>query len=147
MNATIERLQYWIVEVPARLEDLSEHDLSERPQPHKWSKKEILGHLCDSALTNIQRFIRAQYESQPYVVLKYTQDAWVTHMNYQHQPLEQVLHLWIALNRQVVHMVTNIPKDKLMLTCDVGNEQTVTLAWLIEDYVSHLEHHLEQIWN
>jgi len=68
-------------------------------------------------------------------------------MNYQHQPMDEVLHLWIALNRQIAHIVTNIPEDKLVLTCDVGDEQTVTLAWLIEDYVGHLEHHLKQIWN
>ncbi|WP_152396100.1 DinB family protein [Paenibacillus guangzhouensis] len=146
MNATIERLQHWIKEVPARLANLSEHDFSERPQPHKWSKKEILGHLCDSALTNIQRFVRAQYESQPYVVLKYAQNQWVEHMNYQNQSVSQVLNLWIALNTQALSVITTIPEDRLMYTCDIGEGQIVTLEWLIKDYVEHLEHHLGQIF-
>jgi hypothetical protein len=72
MKTILDRLNYWISEVPSRVHTLPELDLSVRPHPNKWSKKEILGHLCDSALTNLQRFVRAQYEVQPYRVLKYS---------------------------------------------------------------------------
>ena len=146
MKATIDRLQHWITEVPVRIGALSELESSIRTQPHKWSKKEILGHLCDSTLTNMQRFVRAQYEPQPHVVVKYAQNQWVEHMNYQNQPVSQVLNLWIALNTQVVNILAHIPEDRLMYTCDIGEGQMVTLKWLIEDYMEHLEHHLEQIF-
>jgi len=145
MKATIDRLQHWITEVPVRIGALSELESSIRPQPHKWSKKEILGHLCDSALTNMQRFVRAQYEPQPYVMLKYAQNQWVEHMNYQNQPVSQVLNLWIALNTQALSVITTIPEDRLMYACDIGDQEIVTLDWLIEDYVAQLEHHVKQI--
>src|SRR4030095_2595683 len=39
---------------------LQETEVSLKPAPGKWSKKEILGHLIDSATNNHQRFVRTQ---------------------------------------------------------------------------------------
>ncbi len=146
MQATIQRLNHWIVEVPVRVHAFSERELSERAQPGKWSKKEILGHLCDSALTNMQRFVRVQYEPQPYAVLKYAQNQWVELMDYQSQPIEHVLSLWVSLNKQAAQVISNIPEEMLQYSCDNGGENLVTVEWLINDYVDHMEHHLAQIF-
>jgi hypothetical protein len=146
MEAILKRLNYWIIEVPSRIQALSERNLSVRPKPNNWSKKEILGHLCDSSLTNLQRFVRAQYQSQPYTVLKYDQNQWVELMDYQNLPTEHILNLWVILNKQVVGVITNISEDRLLYSCEIGEEKFVTLEWLIKDYVEHIEHHLEQIF-
>lgn len=146
MKQVIERLNHWVVEVPERFGMWSETELSMRPQPDKWSKKEILGHLCDSAQNNLQRFVRAQYEEQPQTVIKYAQDDWVRLMGYQELPFEHVLSLWVSLNKQVAAVGDNIPEAKLQNTYPFGDGQPVTLEWMVGDYVDHLEHHLRQIF-
>jgi hypothetical protein len=143
MKATIERLIYWINELPPRIHALSEVDLSLKLQPDKWSKKEVLGHLCDSALNNLQRFIRVQYEDQPYKVIKYAQNQWVELMGYQDLPVEHILNLWVSLNKQIVEIISKFPEDKLHYACDTGEEDQVTIEWIIQDYVVHMEHHLK----
>jgi hypothetical protein len=145
METTLERLNHWITEVPSRMYALSETDLSARSQPQKWSRKEILGHLCDSALNNLQRFVRAQYEDQPYTVIKHAQNQWVQLMGYQDLPTEHIVSLWVNLNRHVVEVIGVIPEDRFQNSCDVGEEQMVTLEWIINDYVYHLEHHIKQL--
>jgi hypothetical protein len=146
MQATLQRLNHWITEVPIRVHSLSEHDLCVRNQPDKWSKKEILGHLCDSALTNLQRFIRAQYEPQPHIVLKYAQNQWVELMDYENLSVDHVLNLWTSLNKQASQVIVKIPGDRLQYSCDNEGEHFVTLEWIIKDYVDHMEHHLKQIF-
>ena len=51
--------------------------LEEKPESGKWSKKEILGHLIDSAINNIQRFTEIQNSEKPYVIKTYNSDALV----------------------------------------------------------------------
>nr|MBC9202512.1 DinB family protein [Paenibacillus sp. PL91] len=146
MKSIIESLNHWIIELPSKIFALSEFDLSDRTQPNKWSKKEILGHLSDSALNNLHRFVSAQYEIQPYTVIKYAQNQWVELMDYQNLPIDHILNLWLSLNKQIAEVISKIPEDKLKNLCEIGEEQTVTLEWMIKDYIDHLEHHLKQIF-
>ncbi|CDN45141.1 DinB family protein [Paenibacillus sp. P22] len=141
-----ERLEERIREVPAQIRSLPPHWFDRRPEEGKWSGKEILGHLCDSALTNLQRFVRAQYEPQPYAILKYEQDKWVSIMDYHHQPVEDILSLWTSLNRQVSVVMAGLSEEELDKVCSGGPNGNVTLAWLADDYVDHLDHHLAQIF-
>ncbi|MFC5467463.1 DinB family protein [Cohnella suwonensis] len=142
----LERLDRYIAEVPPLVRAIPEASFSERRRPDKWSGKEILGHLCDSALTNTQRYVRAQYEPLPYRVLKCAQDDWVALMRYRDAPAAEVLALWEALNRQISRILANVPDERWLTPCDNGGEHPVTLAWLAEDYVAHMEHHLGQIF-
>ncbi|RKP47983.1 DinB family protein [Cohnella endophytica] len=144
--AALKKLNHWIIEVPIRVQEIPEGEFAERQRPDKWAKIEILGHLCDSALTNLQRFVRAQYEPEPYKVLKYAQNDWVELMNYRSLSTARVLELWVSLNGQAAHVIAGIPDDKLQVPCDNGGESAVTLEWLVVDYVEHLEHHLGQIF-
>jgi len=64
----MDQLNKWLIKSPQEIRLMSETEVTERPQPHKWSRKEILGHLCDSAINNLERFIKIQYEEQPYVL-------------------------------------------------------------------------------
>jgi hypothetical protein len=43
-----------------RLLAITEESAAKRPSPELWRKKEILGHLIDSALNNHQRFVLRQ---------------------------------------------------------------------------------------
>ncbi|MBI0581209.1 DinB family protein [Neobacillus cucumis] len=127
---------------------MSETEISNRALPNKWSKKEILGHLCDSAINNINRFIKIQYEEQPFVIQSYNQNQWVILQNYQERPLDEILNLFLALNKQIINTISNIPKERLSNLCDIGSNQQKTLEWLLEDYLKHMEHHINnQILN
>ncbi len=49
------------------------------------------------------------------------------------------------LNRHVAHVVACTPADRLATSCVIGDKAPATLAWLMEDYVRHMRHHLAQI--
>jgi len=145
INNTINRLSYIVNECPGMISSFSEEVLSNKISPDKWSKKELLGHLCDSAINNLSRFVRAQFEEQPFKLLKYEQNEWVKLNNYQSDSKDNVLNLWIILNKRIIDVITKIPEEKLGFQCDLGEKETKSLLWLIEDYLAHLEYHLKQI--
>lgn len=124
---------------------IPEAEWSSRPDARKWSKKEILGHLVDSALTNLRRFIMTQY--QPGEKIVYHQDEWVALQGYQQAELKELITLWELLNRQIARVIHRIPEDKLQLVCDTGKAgmNQHSLEFLIDDYLVHLQHHLAQI--
>ena len=111
----------------------------------KWSNKEIIGHLIDSAQINLQRFVRCTYEQD--FKLVYAQDEWVTAAHYKNADIKEVLDLWILLNRQIIRVLINYPEDRLDVTCDIGKTgvQLHSVKWLADDYVRHMQHHLDQI--
>jgi hypothetical protein len=126
-------------------ESITEETWNDKPQPMKWSKKELLGHLVDSATNNIRRLIVGQYEQGVKIV--YHQDEWVLYQNYQGTDIDEVKTLWKLLNHQIGRVIENIPEEKLQNTCDTGKRNTAlhTLSYFIEDYVVHLKYHLNQI--
>ncbi|WP_374465546.1 DinB family protein [Chryseobacterium sp.] len=128
-----------------RFQNISEEEWSYKSSPEKWSKKEIIGHLCDSALTNIRRFVVTQYKENENIV--YDQNFWVKAQNYQNVPTSDLIDLWKSLNYQIVHVVENIPDEALQRTCDTTKTelQRFTLEFIIKDYVDHLQHHLKAI--
>ncbi|MBB6371831.1 DinB family protein [Chryseobacterium shigense] len=128
-----------------RFETISEEEWSYKISPEKWSKKEILGHLCDSAFTNIRRFVVTQYKENDNIV--YDQDFWVKAQHYQNIPVSEIIVLWKSLNFQMVHTVENIPDEALKRTCDTTKtvHQAFTLEYIIQDYVDHLQYHLKAI--
>lgn len=118
---------------------------SAKSDPKKWSKKEILGHLTDSAVTNLRRFLVTQFEQNKKII--YLQDEWVLAQNYQQTGTQDIIELWKALNLHIARTVENIPSEKLSNTCDTGKGtiELHSLQFLISDYINHMEHHLEQL--
>src|ERR1700733_13943259 len=116
-----------------------------KPDPGKWSKKEIIGHLIDSAQINLQRFVRCTYEEN--FKLTYGQVEWVKAACYQEADIAELLALWRLLNRQIIRVLKNYPAHRLQTKCDNSKISTSlhTVEWLAQDYVVHLKHHLEQI--
>lgn len=147
LENTLQELQSLIVSVPVRMASIPSNMVSVRPAVNKWSKKEILGHLCDSAINNISRIVKAASAKKMFIVQPYEQDEWVKNNNYREQPLNDIIELWKSLNKQFIAAASNIPAKKLALKCDIEGHEIQTLQWLVDDYLSHMKHHLEQIFN
>jgi hypothetical protein len=145
MQETINKLESFLISVPQLINDLSLEEAELKSAPSKWSKKEILGHLCDSAINNLQRFTEIQFEAKPYKIRRYQQDDLVTAIGYQQMPIQKVLELWLALNSQIIWVMKLQTKESLNYEIIVGDSEIKTLRWLMIDYVNHLEHHLAQI--
>lgn len=143
----IDQLGVHVQQMPARFEKFSKEELLYKPVPNKWSRLEILGHLIDSAINNLKRFIEIQFLPQPYTVVSYRQNELVEANQYQNLPLAHLLGLWTTLNSQIIYVVQNIPKEKLNYPVDpqYDNKEMKSLDWIICDYVAHLEHHLKQL--
>jgi DinB superfamily len=120
-------------------------DWETKPSANKWSKKEIIGHLIDSAQVNLQRFVRCTYEEN--FKLIYAQDEWVAAAHYQDADIKEVLDLWILLNRQIIRVLSNYPDNRVNTLCDTGQDETSlhTVEWVAADYVVHMKHHLAQV--
>jgi hypothetical protein len=142
MQPTIEYLEKIIRIYSRRLEALSDETYDWRPGPGKWSKKEIVGHLVDSAQNNIRRFIVAQYEETPTIL--YSQDDWVALTGYQHYPARHLVTLWTLLNRHIVIILSHMSPEAAQRKCAMGG-QPQTLQWVAADYCNHLLHHLHQV--
>jgi hypothetical protein len=127
-----------------RLLSISDHESSDRPVPDKWSKKEVLGHLIDSASNNHQRFVRAQLSSEIRLP-GYEQEAWVRTQAYQFESWDYLVQLWKFYNLHLLHVAAAIPESRLNSLCFIGENEPVTLEFLFTDYLQHLRHHLEQI--
>ncbi|MBM2815216.1 MAG: hypothetical protein HW421_1978 [Ignavibacteria bacterium] len=143
ITSSITRLQYLIEIIPIKLKTISNEDFNYKPSPTKWSKKEILGHLIDSATNNHHRFIRAQYENIPKIC--YDQDQWNSLSNYNQLDDEHVINFWTIYNKHLIEILKSIKEENLSKECNTGGDTNFTLEWLIEDYIVHLEHHLKQI--
>jgi len=143
VQQTVERLQYLCDTLPALLSTIQEDDFSRKPSSEQWSKKEIVGHLIDSAANNHQRFIRVQFEDVP--TITYDQNKWNSTSQYNKIPSNHLILFWTLYNRQLIEIMKRIPEPALSRICNVGCDTPVTLQWLITDYIRHLEHHLKQL--
>lgn len=146
LKNTIAELKSLLIDVPVRFSSMPSNIAAIKSSPDKWSKKEILGHLCDSAINNLCRFIRVQYEQEPMVIQRYSQNEWVNINNYKNKPVQEILNFWKCLNKQIAFVVSNIPEDKLNLKCDMGDGNIISVQLLFEEYISHMKHHLDQIF-
>lgn len=141
MQITVIELQTLIDQHRPALQAVPEDKFSAKPDPKKWSKKEILGHLIDSAQNNIRRFVVAQYEDAPRIV--YNQDKWVAIADYQHYNSGDLKNLWYLVNSHLCNILRNLPAEMGENKCQT--EGLHTLEWLARDYIRHLTHHVHQI--
>ena len=126
-----------------RLLAISDESAGRHPAPESWSKKEIIGHPIDSAANNHQRFVRLQLE-ESLVLPSYEQNGWVRSQNYAGRPWRDLVELWLAYNRHLIHIIRHADAGaaKHIWKAPAGDTE---LQFLIEDYLRHLRHHLAQI--
>src|SRR5437660_6934872 len=101
-------------------------DATFRPAPGKWSKKEILGHLIDSASNNHQRFVRAAAQGS-LEFPGYDQDKLIAVQKPNSMSWELLIEFWASYNRYLVHILNQIPSSAAEVQCSIGGKPPVTL--------------------
>ena len=150
------RLRAVIAATEAALLSMSEVRTALRPAPGKWSPREIIGHLVDSASNNHQRFVRAAW-TDDLVFPGYEQDRWVELQDYQNAPWPELVALWSTFNRHLARVMAATPENirarprerhnlHEIAWRSVSPSEPATLEYFMADYVSHLEHHISQIF-
>jgi hypothetical protein len=144
INESVARLGFLCETVPPLLLRLEEPAFSTQPAPGKWSKKEILGHLMDSAANNHHRFVRGQFEDMPFIT--YNPDLWNANSHYQNMEGAQLIEFWKQYNLHLLALIKLIPAQSLQnKVTSTADGKSFTLEFLINDYVAHLEYHLKQL--
>jgi len=124
-----ERLRNVIERAAPQLRAMSDDVASAPVAEGKWSRKQILGHLIDSAANNHQRFVRVEPDG-----FKYDQNAWVSVQRYASAAWPSLIALWHEYNLHLAHVIEGL-----------SGKTAKVLDALIADYVGHLEHHLAQM--
>jgi hypothetical protein len=144
MKAQAARLAHIVDATEPLLASIGENQSTASALPGGWSRKDLIAHLIDSASNNHQRFVRAaQQDSLDFP--GYDQAANVIVQVPQEAPWPVLTALWANYNRYLAHIVAHLPMNKLETPCRIGDNAPVTLAFLVDDYIVHLEHHLQQI--
>lgn len=155
MRDSVSELRSVVERAAPELLTLSEAESARRPAPGKWSPREVLGHLIDSASNNHQRFVRARFQDD-LVFQGYDQDDWVKVQRYQEAPWAELVALWRAFNLHLTRVMKAIPEPARTRVHErhnldeiawrtVASGAPTTLDDLMGDYVDHLRHHLGQI--
>ena len=144
MKALSEELLRAVETGEAKLRKINDPEAAKPVLPGGWSRKQVLGHLIDSASNNHQRFVRAAL--QPSLDFPgYDQDGNIRVQAPQEADWKLLVSLWAAYNRYLAHVIARLPAAKLETVCRIGSGEPVTLGFLATDYVRHLLHHLKQV--
>ena len=155
MEDVIEDFRQTVEDAAGRLLAISEEEASAPRAEGKWSPKEIVGHLIDSASNNHQRFVRAQFTDH-LVFPGYEQEAWVRAQGYREEPWPLLVELWRSFNLHLAHVMERSPEGTRLASRErhnldqigwvkIGENDPATLEYLMRDYVGHLKNHLRQI--
>ena len=144
MRELSDQLRSLVEAVEPGLRQIPESESMRPALPGGWSRKQVLGHLIDSASNNHQRFVRTMlqpsldfpgYDQVGNIRVQAVQEAdWVL-----------LISLWAAYNRYLAHLIAHIPPSQLDMPCRIGAGEAVTLGFLASDYLTHLRHHLHQL--
>lgn len=146
METIAKQIKETVLAAKNNLEKISEDSSGYKEAPNKWSKKEILGHLIDSALNNHQRFVRAAYDAAGDFP-GYNQDLWVAIQHYNERSWNDLIELFTISNIHLCNTLNHFPEDGLQNKCNFGRHGIVPIEFVAEDYLRHLKHHIEKIIN
>jgi hypothetical protein len=144
MKELSEKLVQTVHSAEVILRQVSEAESNTPVLKGGWSRKQVIGHLIDSASNNHQRFVRASLQGS-LEFPGYDQDGCVRVQAVQSAPWPLLVTLWINYNRYLAHVIAHLPAPQLEAPCQIGEDEPVTLRFLAEDYLTHLLHHLGQI--
>ncbi|HTG91829.1 MAG TPA: DinB family protein [Pyrinomonadaceae bacterium] len=152
----LDEFEQTVESTATRLLSLSEEQIQEARGEDKWARKQILGHLIDSAANNHQRFVKAQFNNA-LVFPGYEQERWVDVQRYNDEDWSQLVQLWKLYNLHLAHLASFISPEILrdertehnldvIAWQPVDKREPVTLEYFIRDYAGHMRHHLDQIF-
>ncbi len=128
----------------AGLRVITELEATEPYKPDAWTRKQVLGHLIDSAINNHVRFVMAALDGE-YAGPAYHAQGWVAMHDYANMLWSDLLELWKAHNALLTRVVMQIPDDRFTAECHIGDDKPVTLQYVVEDYLHHMEQHITEI--
>jgi hypothetical protein len=144
MRELSDKLAGVVKSAEARLVQVSEAESNKPVLSGGWSRKQVLGHLIDSASNNHQRFVRAALRGS-LDFPGYDQDGFVRVQAVEKASWTLLVSLWTVYNGYLAHVIAHLPQSRLGTLCRIGSDEPVTLKFLGEDYLRHLLHHLRQI--
>jgi hypothetical protein len=144
MQSIIERISQLVYEYKPKLLTLLPEEAHRKSSPDAWSRQEILGHLIDSAYNNHQRVIRAMLD-QAADFPPYQQEEWVKLSAYNQRDWYTLVDFWMQVNIHLIKVMENVPEDALQNPCGIGKAEPVPLKFVMEDYLRHLNMHLQDI--
>lgn len=144
MIETSRHLHEIIGKATPLLKQISDKEASYKSNPKKWSKKEIIGHLIDSACNNQQKFVRLM-ETEKLNFVKYNQDDWVNNQRYNQANWLQMVDLWHLYNLHLSHIIAYVVPEKLQHQITIEEVGPFTLEFIMKDYIEHLKHHLKAV--
>jgi DinB family protein len=133
-----------VLHAEQHLSVFSDADASRTQSAGVWTRKELLGHLIDSASNNHQRFVRMQLADK-LKLFKYAQEDWVKVQHYRSADWKALIELWRAYNLHLARVIAEVPPEALGHTCTLSDSEPVTLQFVMEDYLAHMEHHLKEL--
>ncbi|MBI3238199.1 MAG: DinB family protein [Flavobacteriia bacterium] len=145
MKELRKRLDHLLHEASHSVELATNNEMGYKSSPIKWSKREILGHLIDSAINNVQRFTEIQFQPKPFKINRYDQDGLVKANDYQHADTKSLVNLWLALNKRIGDVMELQDDLTLAYTIELSDGTIKDLRFLMTDYVDHLEYHVRQL--
>jgi len=144
MKEIVEEIREIVKNAVNSLSSMDPGRVSVRENPTQWSKKEILGHLIDSAVNNHHRFVRGGCNAAADFPT-YNQNDWVRIQQYNRSEWIDLIALWSAYNFHLCDVIERLPDEAVFSHCNIGLEQPVSLEFVIKDYVRHLRHHIDVI--
>jgi hypothetical protein len=146
MQQVADELRGLVNSWEGRLIRMRPEEIQFREEEGRWSVKEIIGHLADSASNNHQRFVRLQLtEELSFPDYQSDNEKWVASQKYQEEDWNELIWLWKYFNLHLAHVIQNIRQEVLDHSWIGGSAPRIRLGDLILDYLAHLKMHLDQI--
>ena len=143
-NPIAQEIRTVVNQAEALFLQLTPDQVAMKATPDQWSKKEVLGHLIDSAANNHHRFVRAAYNAAM-TFPPYNKMEWVRIQGYHESDWTTLVAFWSVYNRHLCDVIERIPAEAFSAPCNIGKEAPVPLEFIIQDYLRHLQHHVNQI--
>ena len=116
-----------------------------RPGPGAWSIAELAAHLVDSDLVGCDRMKRVIAEDKP-TLQAYDETAWVSRLRSSEMPVQEAVNLFAANRRWMTRVLRGCVEDDFGRAGQHSERGRMTLAELVAEYTTHLDHHLRFLY-